>query len=93
MWWRWPCSFKCELEMADDPVDDLRLFDKRDDSHLASTRGAQQRIKFIDLADYLDPAFGGHIVWLIFDDGGRVERRVSLAYLPPVSIGVETVLC
>jgi hypothetical protein len=50
MWWRWPCSFKCELEMADDLIDGLRIFDESDNLHFASTRRAQQRIELVDLA-------------------------------------------
>jgi hypothetical protein len=38
-WWR-PFGLEAELEMADDPVDGLSFFDKRDDSHLATTCGA-----------------------------------------------------
>jgi len=34
---RRPFSFKGQLEMADGPVNGLGLFDKRDDSHLATT--------------------------------------------------------
>jgi len=85
---RWPVSFKGQLEVGGDPVDDLRFFDKRDDSHLATTGGAQQRVNFIDLANHLGPAFGGHIVWLIFNDRARTECRGSLTYLASVGIGV-----
>jgi len=56
--------------VGDDFVDDLRLFGKRYDSHLATTGRTAKRIHFVDLADHLDPAFGGHIVWLIFNDRG-----------------------
>lgn len=42
-WWR-PFGFKDQLEMSDDPVDGLSFFDKRDDSHLATTYGATQGI-------------------------------------------------
>ncbi len=38
-WWR-PFGLEAELEMADDPVDGLSFFDKRDDSHLTATCGA-----------------------------------------------------
>ncbi len=72
---RRPFGFKGQLEMADDPVDGLSYFDKRDDSHLATTCGATQGIHFIDLADHLCPTFGremlcacGKRAWiLIFD--------------------------
>ena len=37
-WWR-PFGLEAELEMADDPVDGLSFFDKRDDPHLATTCG------------------------------------------------------
>jgi hypothetical protein len=39
MRWRRPFSFKGEFEVGDDPVDDLWLFDKRDDFHLATACG------------------------------------------------------
>jgi len=89
---RRPFSFKGQLEMTDDPVDCLRLFDKRYDSHLTSTGGAQQRIHFIDFADHLSPGFGGHKQRLFFNDRGRRECRVSLAYLSSVGIGVKAVV-
>ena len=78
--------------MADDPVNGLRLFDKRDGSHLATTCRTKQRVHLVNLADHLGPALGRHIVWLIFDDGGMGEPRGSLAHLPSVSIGVEAVV-
>jgi len=37
-WWR-PFGLEAELEKADDPVDGLSFFDKRDDAHLATTCG------------------------------------------------------
>jgi len=52
---RWPFGFKGQLEMSSDPVDDLRFFDKRDDSHLATACGTTKRIHFIDLANHLGP--------------------------------------
>jgi hypothetical protein len=36
---RRPFGFKGQLEMADDPVDGLSFFDKRDDSHLGTGCG------------------------------------------------------
>jgi hypothetical protein len=78
--------------MADDPVDDLRLFDKRDDSHPAATRRTDERIDSIDLADHIGPAFGWHKQRLFFNDRGRRERRVSLAYLPSVGIRVKSIV-
>jgi hypothetical protein len=59
--------------MLDDPVDCLRLIDKRDDSNPAATGRTDQWIHLIDLADHLSPALGRHIVWFFFDDGGRGE--------------------
>ena len=51
-----------------------------------------RRIHLVDLADHLGPAFGGHIVWLIFNDGGRGECRGSLAYLASVGIRIKAVV-
>jgi hypothetical protein len=53
-------GLEAELEMADDLIYGFRIFDKRDDSHLASTGRTMQRIHFVDLADHPGPAFGGH---------------------------------
>ncbi len=68
-----PFSFKGQLEMTDDPVDCLRLFDKRYDPHLATTGGAQQKIHFIDLKDQLGPAPAG--------DSRALNRVISLTRL------------
>jgi len=89
---RWPFGFKGQLEMSNDPVDDLRFFDKRDDSHLATACGTTKRIHFIDLANHLGPALGRHIVWFLFNNRGRGECRGILAYLSSVGIRVETVI-
>ncbi|MBN2435634.1 MAG: hypothetical protein JXK07_10255, partial [Spirochaetes bacterium] len=35
-WWKRPFRFECQLEMADDPVDGFRFFDKRNDPHPAA---------------------------------------------------------
>ncbi len=57
---RWPFGFKIQPEIADDPVDDLRLFDKRDDSHLSTTCRTIKWIHFVNLADNLQKSnFGG----------------------------------
>jgi hypothetical protein len=54
--------------------DNFMAFNERDDGHLASTGGAQQRARFIDLTDHLGPAFGGPKRLLLLDDQ-RVRRR------------------
>jgi hypothetical protein len=46
---RWPFGFKGQLEMAHDPVDGFRFFDKRDDLHLTSARRAHQGVELVDL--------------------------------------------
>jgi len=81
LWRRRPLGLEAELEMVDDLIDNLRPFDKRYTSQLATTGRAQQRVHFIDLADHLGPAFGGHIVWLIFNERGR-EGSPLLPYVP-----------
>jgi hypothetical protein len=67
---RRPFGLKGQLEMTDDPVDRLRFFDERDDSHPAATSGTTKRIHLVDLADHLGPAFGRHIKVIIFNNGG-----------------------
>jgi len=42
--------------MADDAVDDLRLFDEGDDSHPATTCRTTKRIDLVDFPDHLCPA-------------------------------------
>jgi len=90
--WGRPFGLEAELEMADDLIYGFRIFDKRDDSHLASTGRTKQRIHFVDLADHLGPAFGGPKRLLLLDDH-RVRRRGHvLSYLPPVGIRVKAVI-
>jgi len=72
--WGRPFGLEAELEMADDLIYGFRIFDKRDDSHLASTGRTKQRIHFVDLADHLGPAFGEPKRLLLLDDR-RVRRR------------------
>jgi len=55
--WRRSLGLEAELEVSDDPIDNLRIFDIRDDSHLPSTRRAYQRVHIVDLADHLRPSF------------------------------------
>jgi len=58
---RRPFGFEGQFEMTDDPVDGLRLLDKRDDSHPAATRRTDQWIHLINLADHPGPAFGERV--------------------------------
>ena len=58
--------------MADDLIDDLRIFDKRDDSHLASTRRAQQRIELVNLFYHLRQALRQDKRLLLFDNQVRI---------------------
>jgi len=41
---RWPFSLKGQLEMTDDPIDDLMIFDESDDSHLAAALRTEEEI-------------------------------------------------
>jgi len=65
--------------MTDDPVDCLRLFDKRYDSHLTSTGGAQQRIHFIDFADHLAPLLTSFCM-----TGGTESARLAGKHQEPL---------
>jgi len=38
---RWPFSFKGQLEMGDDPIDNFMIFNESNDLHLTSTRRAE----------------------------------------------------
>jgi len=40
----WTLSLEAELEMADDLIDDLRVFDEGDDTHLASAGRTNKRV-------------------------------------------------
>ena len=73
---RWSFSLEVELEMAEDPVNGLRLFDKRDDSHLASRYRTKQRVNLIYFSDHLGPASGREMI-LPFNDqeDGRARFR------------------
>ncbi len=78
--------------MADDPVDCLQLFDKRDDAHLATTRRADQWIHLIDLADHLRPALRWSKRLLLFDGQERVSFLLTLADFSSVGMRIETVV-
>jgi len=78
--------------MADDPVDCLGFFDKREDSHPAPTGRIEEGIHLLDLADHLCPAFGRHINWVVFYDVGMKKICPSLTHLSPMSIGVKAVV-
>jgi len=82
MGWRRPFGFKCQLEMTDDPVDNLMVLNERDDSHSASTGRTDQRVHLKNLADYLGPAFGRYISRVFYDWVMR-RGRPCLTALPP----------
>jgi hypothetical protein len=89
---RGPFGFEGQLEMTDDPVDNLMIIYERDDLHSASTCGTKQGIYLIHLADHLCPALGRHISRTIFGYE-RIKRiSLSLMHLPPVGIGVKAVV-
>jgi len=46
---------KCQLEVADDPIDNFVIFDKDDHFHLSVTLRTEERINLIDLSDHLSP--------------------------------------
>ena len=48
---------KCELKMADDPVDNFVIFDKGDNFHLSAASWTDERIDLIDFFFHLRPAF------------------------------------
>ncbi len=50
---------KGELEVADNLIDNLMIFNTGDDSHLASAAKAQHRINFINFTDHLRPSLRG----------------------------------
>ena len=74
--------------MADDPVNGLGLFDKRDDSHLATTCRTKQRVNLIDFSDHLGPASGRDMI-LRFNDQRMEGRDSGLAYLASVGIRIN----
>ena len=55
--WRRPLGMKCELKMADDPVDNFVIFDKGDNFHLSAASWTDERIDLIDFFFHLRPAF------------------------------------
>jgi len=65
---RRPFGLKGKLEMADDPVDNLMIFNERDNLHPAATGRTDQWIHLVDLADHLGPACGWCISRLVFND-------------------------
>jgi len=78
--------------MSNDPVDCLRLIDKRDDSHLAAAGGTKQGIPFIHFADHLGPALGRYVRRVIFYNK-RIKRiSPGLSHLAPMGIGIKAVV-
>jgi len=73
--------------MADGSVNGLGLFDKRDDSHLATTCRTKQRVNLIDFSDHLGPASGREMI-LPFNDQRMEGRDSGLAYLASVGIRI-----
>ncbi len=58
MAWRRTLSLEAELEMADDLIDGLRVFDEGDDTHLASAGRTNKMVYLVNFADHLGPASG-----------------------------------
>ncbi len=54
---RRPFSYEGEIKMADDPIDNLRLFDEGNNTYLATTGRTKKQIHLEDLTDHLLPAF------------------------------------
>ena len=79
---------KNKLEVTDNFVYDGVVFDEGGDSHLATTIRAEDGINFIDLADHLGPAFGGHTSIRIFNDWHMKGIGSGLAHLSPAGVGV-----
>jgi hypothetical protein len=89
---RRPFSFKGQLEMADDPIDGLRVFDEGDDTHLSSASRTQQRVYLIDFSDHLGPAFGRDMADLFLNDRRMEGRDSGLASLASVGIRIKTIV-
>ncbi len=83
---------KCQLEVADDPIDNFVVFDKGDHFHLSAALRAEERINFIDFFYHLRPAFGGHMADLFLNDQRVGGRDTGLTHLSSVGIGVKTVV-
>jgi len=81
-----PFGHKAKFEMADDPVDNLWIFNERDDPHPAATGRTDQGIHLVAFSYHLGPAFGRDRRQVIFDDG-RIRRLVpGFAHLAPVRV-------
>jgi len=73
MAWRRTFGLEVELEVADDLIDGLGIFDERDDLHLTSARRAQQGVELVDLADHLAPLFPT----VGTADAGKATHRIA----------------
>jgi hypothetical protein len=78
--------------MADDPVNGLRLLDKRDDSHLATTCRTKQRVNLIDFSDHLGPSFRGYKGIFIFNNKRTQRVSVCFSHLSSVGMGIKAVV-
>ncbi len=97
--WRRTLGQEAELEMADYLIDGHGVFDEGNDLHPTSTARTKQRIYLVDFTDHLGPPLGGHIVWLIFNDGGMIRRSLgsdsrsrSLRFTSPSMVRLRVLL-
>lgn len=80
---------KGQLEVADDPVHDGIIVGEEDnEAHLARTLGTDKRVKLIEFPYHLSPAPAGDPRAFFLDDWEIRQALGSLAYLPPMGIGV-----
>jgi hypothetical protein len=81
-----------QLQVTDDPVDDRRLGQESDNLHPPAAAGASERVHFIDLPYHLGPALGRDGPKLLLDHPERNRNPARLPDLPPVGIGIESVI-
>ena len=76
----------------DDLIDDLMVFDKGDDMHLASASRTEQRIDLIDFGGHLRPAFARDISALFLNYRKMRSICSSLTLLTSVGIRIKAVI-
>ncbi len=77
-----------EFKVVYDIVYDFMIFDKSSDFHFCTAVGTEEGVEFIDFADHLSPAFGGHMAVLFLNDQRVGGIDTGLAHLFSVGIGV-----
>lgn len=75
--------------MVDDAIDHRIVGDESDDAHFSLAFGADQGVDLVNLADHPGPTAAGDLRAFLLDAQELRQALLSLAHLPPMSIGIK----